>query len=319
MNLFENKTILVTGAAGLCGTAVVKKLLEFNNCNIVGTVYNRRSLNIDWKNNQKIKISKLDLMDYNNCKQLVENVDIVIHCAAFSGGAGLQDNHQIDLFRNNIIMTSNLVAAAVEEKVELFGYIGSSTMYPQVTHSVKETEGFDGDPFEFYMGVGWLKRYMEKVLQHFQSITETNFAIVRPMAVFGENDNFNERGHVIPQLIMKAGEGMNPFQVWGDGNQIRDFLYVEDLVDGLFFIMANDATANAYNVSSGQSINVKELANIITEIYGYRPEFEFDISKPTAIPVRQIDISKIENLGWKPKYTLRQGLEKTIGWYKRNK
>lgn len=319
MNLFKNKTILVTGAAGLCGTAVVKKLLEFNNCNIIGTVYNRRSLNIDYKNNPKIKISKLDLMDYDNCKQLVKNVDTVIHCAAFSGGAGLQDNHQIDLFRNNIVMTSNLVTAAVKEKVELFGYIGSSTMYPQVTHPVKETEGFDGDPFEFYMGVGWLKRYMEKVLQHFQSITDTNFAIVRPMAVFGENDNFNERGHVIPQLIMKAGESMNPFEVWGDGNQIRDFLYVEDLVDGLFFIMENDATANAYNVSSGQSISVKELANIITEVYGYEPEFEFDISKPTAIPVRQIDVSKIENLGWKPKYTLRQGLERTIDWYKRNK
>ena len=316
MNLFKDKNVLVTGAAGLCGTTTVKKLLQMNNCNVIGTTYNRRTLDIT---HDRLDIVKLDLMSYDNCNEIMKDIDIVIHCAAFSGGAGLQDEYQIDLFRNNAVMSSNLISSSVKSKVELFGYIGSSTMYPQVTHPVKESEGYDGDPFEFYMGVGWLKRYMEKVLQHFQEISDTNFSIVRPMAVFGENDNFNERGHVIPQLIMKADKGMNPFQVWGDGNHVRDFLYVDDLIDGLFYVMENDPTANPYNVSSGQSVTIKELTKMIVDIYDYNPTFEYDTTKPTAIPIRQIDISKIEKLGWKPKHSLREGLEKTISWYKENR
>ena len=316
MNLFKDKNVLVTGAAGLWGTTTVKKLLQMNNCNVIGTTYNRRTLDIT---HDRLDIVKLDLMSYDNCNEIMKDIDIIIHCAAFSGGAGLQDESQIDLFRNNAVMSSNLISSSVKSKVELFGYIGSSTMYPQVTHPVKESEGYDGDPFEFYMGVGWLKRYMEKVLQHFQEISDTNFSIVRPMAVFGENDNFNERGHVIPQLIMKADKGMNPFQVWGDGNQVRDFLYVDDLIDGLFYVMEKDPTANPYNVSSGQSVTIKELTKMIVDIYDYNPTFEYDTTKPTAIPIRQIDISKIEKLGWKPKHSLREGLEKTISWYKENR
>ena len=120
---------------------------------------------------------------------------------------------------------------------------------------------------------------------------------------------------MIPQLIMKANKGMNPFHVWGDGSQVRDFLYVEDLIDGLFFVMENDPTANAYNVSSGQSVTIKELTKMIVDIYGYKPEFEYDITKPIAIPTRQIDITKIKKLGWTPTHSLRDGLEKTINWY----
>ena len=112
-------------------------------------------------------------MSYDNCNEIMKDIDIYI--VEFSGG-GLQDEYQIDLFRNNAVMSSNLISSSVKSKVELFGYIGSSTMYPQVTHPVKESEGYDGDPFEFYM-VGWLKRYMEKVLQHFQEISDTNFSI----------------------------------------------------------------------------------------------------------------------------------------------
>ena len=312
MSIFKDKKVLVTGAAGLCGTAAVNRLLKMGDCSIIGTTYTRRDLNIE---NSNLNLVKLDLMSYDNCKKVMEGVDIVIHCAAFSGGAGLQDEYQIDLFRNNVIMSSNLISIAAKSKVELFGYIGSSTMYPNVAYPVKESEGYDLDPYDFYMGVGWLKRYMEKVLQHFQSITDTNFAIVRPMAVFGENDNFNERGHVIPQLIMKPNKSMNPFRVWGDGSQVRDFLYVEDLIDGLFFVMENDPTANAYNVSSGHSVTIKELTKMIVDIYGYNPEFEYDITKPTAIPARQIDITKIKKLGWTPTYSLRAGLVKTINWY----
>ena len=116
MDLFKNKNVLVTGAAGLCGTATIKKLLQLNSCNVIGTTYNRRTLDVV---HDKLEVVKLDLMSYDNCNNIMKDIDIVIHCAAFSGGAGLQDEYQIDLFRNNAVMSSNLISSAVNASISL--------------------------------------------------------------------------------------------------------------------------------------------------------------------------------------------------------
>ena len=150
-------------------------------------------------------------------------------------------------------------------------------------------------------------------------LSNTKFGVVVPMAIYGPYDNFNEHGHAVPQLIMKASDKMNPFEIWGDGSQIRQFIYVDDLIDALFYVLENDPSATPYNVSTGVSTTITELVEEITNIYGYKPIFDYDTTKPVMIPKRQIDINNITKLGWKAKHSLKDGLKKTIKWYEENK
>ncbi len=249
-------------------------------------------------------------------------MDICFNFVAFIKGAKGQteSKNTLDLVRNNLFPSINMFDAAVRSNLDRFGFIGSSTMYPDVSYAVKEDEAYDSNPHRLYRGVGWMKRYSEKVIEYYNSISNTKFGIVRTTAIYGPHYSFNDDGHVIPQLILKADSKMNPFEIWGDGNQVRDFIYVDDVVDGLMTVVEKNPTARPYNLATGKGTTVTELVQTITDIYGYSPKFNYDTSKPTMIPTRLVDVSRIKNeLNWHAKTNLRTGLEKTISWYKENK
>ena len=316
MSIFDNKTVLITGAAGICGHAAIKRLLENENVKIRATVFNTRKIKFDHPNLTTVKV---DLTSYEDCQRCVKGVDIVLNFAAFISGAKGQMEYKVDLVRRNIVPTVNMMDAAVKEGVEYFGFIGSSTMYPGYERPMKENELFDEEPFKAYAGVGWMKRYSQKVIDLFQEVSNTKFGVVIPSAIYGPYDNFNEKGHVIPQLIMKASTNMNPFEVWGDGKQVRQFIYVDDLIDALFYVLENDPSGTPYNVRTGGSVTIAELASKINKLYGQNPDYNYDASKPMMIHKRQVCIDKITNLGWKPKNSLEEGLRQTIEWYEKNK
>ena len=141
--------------------------------------------------------------------------------------------------------------------------------------------------------------------------------MIRTTAIYGPRDNFNERGHVIPQLILKGARGDNPFEVWGDGNQVRDFIYVDDLVDGLLRTVENYAVADPVNIATGKKTTVRDLAKTITNSFEYSPKFFFDSTKPTMIPVRLVDVSKSkEVLRWNASTNISEGIQKTVDWYR---
>lgn len=319
MSIFENKVVLVTGAAGICGHSAIKRLLERENVKkIRATIFTTRDLEIE---DPKLEVVKADLSIYSDCERVVDGVDIVLNFAAWIRGAKEQQESRLDLVRNNVVPAINILDASVREGVEYFGFVGSSTMYPDSPHPMNEEELLVGEPFKEYAGVGWMKRYLQKVVEHFQDISDTKFGVVIPMAIYGPHDNFNKHGHVVPQLIMKASTKMDPFEIWGDGSQIREFIYVDDLIDSLFYVLENDPSSIPYNVGTGKSTTITELVKEITSIYngGYNPEFLYDTSQPTMIPKRRLNIDKISRLGWKAKYSLREGLKKTIDWYEENK
>lgn len=317
MSFYKNKNVLVTGAAGITGHAAVKRLLDEGA--YVRAVVNNRELRITNKN---LEITKLDLMNHEDCMKSLNGMDICFNFVAFIRGAkGQTDSkNSLDLVRNNLFPSINMFDAAVRSKLDRFGFIGSSTMYPDVSHPVKEEEAYDFEPHKLYRGVGWMKRYSEKVIQYYNDISKTNFGVIRTTAIFGPHDAFNENGHAIPQLILKADSGMNPFEVWGDGTQTRDFIYVDDVVDALMEVVEKAPNSRPYNVATGKGTTVTELVDTITDIYGYKPVFEYDLTKPTMIPTRLVDVTRIKNeIGWVSKTSLREGLEKTISWYKENK
>lgn len=317
-NFYSGKNILVTGAAGITGQAVVRRLLQ-EGAFVRAAVYNNRKLDLSHPN---LSVEKFDLMDHSQCMKALEGIDICINLVAYIRGAkGQTDSkNHLDLVRNNLFTSINMIDAAVRSKIDRFGFVGSSTMYPDVSHPVNEDEAFNDIPHTVYRGVGWMKRYCEQVIQYYQDISPVNFAVTRTTAIYGPFDAFDDNGHVIPQLILKADSGMNPFEVWGDGNQIRDFVYVDDVVDGLLTVVEKNPNARPYNVASGKATTVRELVETITDLYGYSPKFEYDTTKPSMIPVRLVDTSRIKNeLDWSSKVDLRTGLQKTIDWYKDNR
>lgn len=317
MGFYTNKNVLVTGGAGIAGHSTVNRLLQ-EGAHVKATIYRSKELNIAPHPN--LEVVRCNLHSYEKCLEITNGMDVVFNLVAYIRGAKSQTEAPIDLVRNNIVPAVNMMDAAVKNKVDRFGFIGSSTMYPDVSYPVKEDEAFDSEPHPSYVGVGWMKRYSEKVIEHFNDISKTKFGIVRTTAMYGPHDSFNERGHAIPQLILKADSGMNPFNVWGDGSQVRDFVYVDDVIDALLLVTEKNPTATAYNVASGQPTTIKQLVETITRIYGYEPKFDFDTTKPVMIPKRLVDVSLIKkDLGWTAPHNLQSGLEKTISWYKDNK
>lgn len=317
MSFYTGKNILVTGAAGITGHATVNRLLE-EGAFVRATVHNNRKLNIQHKN---LEIVQTDLMSHENCMQVSKDIDICFNLVAFIRGAEGQMDSQnfLNLVRNNLFTSVNMFDAAVRNKIDRFGFVGSSTMYPNVTHAVTEDEAFNDEPFANYQGVGWMKRYSEKVIEFFNKISQTKFGIIRTTAIYGPHDSFDKNGHVIPQIIMKSHKRMNPFEVWGDGSQIRDFIYVDDVVDALLLVVEKKPIARPYNVATGKPTSIKELVETINDIYGHDPDYQYDTSKPTMIPNRLVDVSRIKKeLGWESKTSLRQGLIKTIDWYNKN-
>lgn len=319
MSFYTGKKVLVTGAAGITGHAAVKRLLE-EGAHVRATVFSNRGLKIEPHAN--LEVVKCDLMKHEDCMMVLKDIDVVFNFVAFIRGAKGQTEYgnALDLVRNNLFTSINMIDAAVRSKTALFGFIGSSTMYPDVSHPVNEDEAYDNEPHTLYRGVGWMKRYVEQVIRYYQDISETKFGVVRTTAIYGPHDAFNENGHAIPQLILKADSGMNPFEVWGDGSQMRDFIYVDDVVDAVMTVVEKAPTGRPYNAATGKGTTVTELVETITDIYGYKPEFNYDITKPTMIPVRLVDVSRIKNeIGWEAKHDLKSGLQKTIEWYQNNK
>jgi GDP-L-fucose synthase len=318
MGFYTGKNVLVTGAAGITGHAAVKRLLN-EGAHVRATVFSNRKLGIEHPN---LEVVQCDLMQHEDCMKVLNGMDVCFNFVAFIRGAKGQTEfkNSLDLVRNNLFPSINMYDAAVRSKLDRFGFVGSSTMYPDVSHAVKEDEAYDSNPHKLYRGVGWMKRYCEKVIEYYNDISSTKFGMVRTTAIYGPYDAFNENGHAIPQLILKADTGMNPFEVWGDGTQMRDFVYVDDVVDGLMKVVELVPNGTPYNVATGKGTTVTELVETITDIYGYKPEFNYDVTKPTMIPVRLVDVSRIyDDIGWKAETSLREGLEKTIEWYKNNK
>lgn len=318
MSYYSGKNILITGAAGIAGQSAVKRLLD-EGAFVRASVYKNKKFNIEHKN---LEVIKYDFMEHDQCMQAIKDMDICLNFAAYiKGSKGHSDpNNFLDYVRYNLNLSINMFDVAVKSKIDRFGFVGSSTMYPDVSHPVSEDEGFDGEPHVAYRGVGWLKRYCEQVIQYYQSISNVKFAVTRTSSIYGPNDKFDENGHVIPMLINKAESRMNPFEVWGDGTQIRDYVYVDDVVDGLLTVLEKSPNARPYNICYGKGTTVNELVSLITKNYGYEPDIKYDLSKPTMIPTRLLDGSRAKaELGWQSKISLQDGIKKTIDWYNNNK
>ncbi len=311
---YDGKRVLVTGGAGLIGHALVDALLR-RGAVVWATVYKERQLEL---RHSQLDITPCDLMQPDDCRRIVRDMDIVFHAAAYIRGVKGRDTQPNDIVMNNLISSVNVIDASCRAGVARFGWIGSSTVYPDREHPLREEEAFLDDPLQQYFGIGWVKRYCEKLCMHYHRVTNTKFAMIRSAAVYGPHERFTlEDGHVLPALIIKAVRRMDPYPVWGDGEDVRDFVYVDDLVDGFLLTMEHHAAADPINIATGTGFRIKDAVRLILEHEGFRPRVAYQTDQPSVKKTRLLDVSKAKRLlGFEARTSFADGLAKTIEWYK---
>ena len=311
VDFYKNKRVLVTGATGLVGSNLVKELVKRK-----AKVYGISLEESDYLTKKLEYYYCKDLTNFESCQEVIKGMDYIFHCAANSAGAKVMKENPLSLVNDNILMTMNMLKAASEEGVKKFLYISSTTVYHDVPYPVKEQDIY-GDVFEGYVGVGNMKKIGEILCKIYHNLTPMKIAIVRPVNIFGPHDKFDEeRAHVIPSLIRRAVNREDPFVVWGTGNAVRDFIYVEDLINALLLVLEKKCDCDPVNIGTGRKVTIKDVVNIIIKIIDYRPNIIFDEGKPDAIPYRMVNVDKIRRLGFNFKFSLEKGLKETIRWYK---
>jgi GDP-L-fucose synthase len=216
----------------------------------------------------------------------------------------------------NLLMLEAAYAAGVKK----FLFISSNTVYPVTDYPVKESD-VTNEFFEKYFIVAWMKRFTELACEMYATkiAKPMKTVVVRPANIYGEQDDFEwETSHVIPALIRKVVERQDPLQVWGDGNDLKEFIYVKDFIEGMLLAMERLESFDPINIAAGKPCTVREVLRMLLMIDGYQDaKVVFDTSKPTMIPKRLIDPTKAQRLlGFRASTSMEEGLRRTVAWYR---
>jgi len=320
-HFFKNKKVVVTGGSGFIGSHLVEQLLALEASPVILTrqknpVFLNAVLN-------KITLKYCDLFDYKATLDSCEGVDVVINLAATVAGLAYNAKHSATIYRQNSQLLLNTIEAAKNAHVTYFSTCSSACVYPRYcTIPTPETEGMKEEPEPTNSGYGWAKRMQEYVSVQYAKEFGMKIAISRPYNGYGPRDNFNEEtSHVIPALIKKAFETRTgAFEVWGDGDHSRSFLYSDDFARGILEVTARYACHDPINIGADEEITIRALAHMIAkEVSVIRQRTivpTFNKNELTGQPRRKCDTTKISNaLGYKTLVTLEVGLHNTIKWY----
>jgi len=272
---------------------------------------------------KRIEYVRCDLTKMKDCQKVVSGMDYVFLCAANTSGAAVIASTPLVHVTPNILMNSQMLEAAYFAKVKKFVWLSSNAAYPPSgDRPVKEEEMFNGDPYETYFAVGWMKRYTEILCKLYSERLKNPMStvVLRPSNMYGPYDDYDfATSHVMAALIRRVVERHNPLEVWGTGDDIRDWIYIDDFIKALILAAEKIDSYNPINIGLGKGYSIKQALQMMLEIDGYNDaKIVFNSSKPSMIPIRLIDITKAETLlGFKPETELREGIKKTLEWYRK--
>ncbi|MDI6803871.1 MAG: GDP-L-fucose synthase [Bacteroidota bacterium] len=313
-----NKKIYIAGHSGMVGSAIKRKF-EAEGC----------------KNIVTRELEELDLIRQDKVELFFskEKPDYVIIAAAKVGGILANNTYRAQFIYENLMIESNIIHAAYQNGAEKLLFLGSSCIYPKNAPQPLKEEYLLSDYLEFTNEPYAIAKIAGiKMCESYYRQYGSNYFSVMPTNLYGPNDNFDlNTSHVLPALIRKfheatlrqaQGEISSVAEIWGTGTPRREFLYVEDLAEAVYYIMekvnAKDLYENGIshiNIGSGEDLMIKEFANIIKEVVGFEGEMIFDTTKPDGTPRKLLDVSRLHKLGWKHKTSLKEGLEKTYEWF----
>lgn len=303
----KNAKIYIAGHRGLVGSSIKNKFESQEYKNLVIKSH-----------------AELDLLNQSAVQAFFhqEKPEYVILAAARVGGIKENMLHQAEFLYQNTQIQNNVIWAAHQSNVKKFLFLGSSCIYPrECPQPMKEQYLLEGKLEPTNEGYALAKINGMKLCDMIYDQYQQTFISCMPTNIYGIGDHFNtESSHVIPSLIYKMhtakSENLSEVEIWGSGNSRREFLFVEDLSDAIFWLMNNYEKKQFLNVGTGEDISIKELAFLIRKIVGYTGKLSFNTTKPDGMPRKLLDVSKIHELGWHHTTSLEDGIRKTYEWYK---
>jgi len=302
----KNKRIWVAGHNGLLGSAIRRKLLT-ENCDII--TVNHKTLDLRRQSNVEYWINE-------------KRPDAVIISAATVGGIFANSTRPAEFLYDNLMIEANIIQAAYKNGIEKLMFLGSSCAYPKsALQPIKEESLLTGPPEETNEFFSIAKIAGIKLCEAYRKQYECNFISIIPANLYGPQDNFDQRyGHVIPALIQKIHHARlrdkKSVEIWGTGNAIREFLYVDDCADAVIFLLKKYNEVGHINIGSGEEITIKDLAYKISQAVGFKGDIIFDKTKPDGAPKKILDGSRLRELGWIKNVTLEDGIRRTYEWFK---
>jgi len=305
----NNSRILVCGSHGMVGSAIVRNLKNKGYKNIIHGI----RYFVDFT-------SSAETETFFRQKR----PEYVFVAAAKVGGIMANKTQKADFFTENIRMQTNIIQSAYRWNVKKLLFLGSSCIYPKyATQPITEDQLMTGpleptnDAYAIakIAGIMMCKAYRE---QH-----GLNAISLMPTNLYGSGDNFDpETSHVLPGMISKfhkaKKDNLPQVECWGDGTPMREFLHVDDLAEACYVCMKNYNEAEHINVGTGEDITIKQLAETVREVVGFPGDIEWDVTKPNGTPRKVLNVDRIKALGWEPKISLREGIQKTYDWYRLN-
>jgi GDP-L-fucose synthase len=317
--MYKNKKVLVAGGTGALGVPLVKRLVEMGaDVNVVSLdsyEYAKLVLPVE------AHFFKADLTDYEVCYLHTIGMDYVFNLMAIKGSVSRKSKNHLD-FVSCVLYQLNLMNASFHNNVERFLFVGSICSYPQMSIPKKEDQMWNGFPVQTDKYHGLIKRFGE--IQGETYLTDgvwDGVRVIRLSNCYGPYDDFNMgTAQAIPALIAKVESGMNPVKIIGDGSAVRDFVYMDDAVEGCLCVMEKGLPCVPLNLGGESPVTIKNLVEIIGRVSGKDIVFEYDSKAYSGDPIRVLDSFKLwDALGFTCKVGLEEGIRRTFEWYRENR
>ena len=317
--IVSKKKILVCGAGGFIGGHLVRNLLKENKYNIVCA--DIKPVEYWFQNFNYLENFTLDLKEYENCLKVSKNVDYIFNMACNMGGMGFIENNKAECMLS-VLINTNLLRASLKHNVEKYFFSSSACVYNSKKQSknfipgLKEEDAYPADPED---GYGWEKLFSERMCRHFTEDFNLKIRVARYHNVYGPLGTFDGGREKAPAALCRkiAYAKINKcktIDVWGDGEQTRSFLYVDDCISGTKKLFESNYS-EVFNIGSEEQVSINQMIEIIEDIAEYKVSKNYQLDKPKGVRGRSSDNTLIKNkINWRPIYNLRSGLEKTYRW-----
>jgi GDP-L-fucose synthase len=297
--------IVVAGATGLAGSAIFRAYEKAGH-EVIG-----------------INRSVVNLLDREATVAFLGSVKpaLVVDAAAKVGGIGANSTYPVEFLAENVRIQGNLMEAAHAADVEKFIFLGSSCIYPRdCAQPIKEEYLLTGPLEETNSAYAIAKIAGIELIKSYRKEYGRSWISLMPTNLYGPGDNFELQGsHVLPAFIRRFVEATHSGQseevLWGSGSPMREFLHVDDLATAVVLAGEKYDSSLHLNIGTGEDLTIKELAQLVAELAGFKGEIKWDASKPDGTPRKVLDVTKVKSLGWSPRISLRDGIAGTIEWY----